>query len=391
MFRFWRNSSRAVLTALLILSTAAATVSIPAPLVAQAATLPELPRVYLNTAYTPPTGPTISVPAGGDLQAALNAAQPGSIISLEAGATYSGNFSLPAKAGTGWIYVQSSVLSSLPLPGTRVTPALASLMPKIVGKPAITAASSAAHWRFVGIEVTHQSGQAGLDLTDLRGTDIVFDRCYVHGRPGEDLRVGLVFNGARLAVVDSWIAEVHHRQFDSMAVWGWTGPGPFKIVNNYLQGAGENVIFGGTDASSQAYWPSDIEVRGNYFFKPLSWKVSDPSYAGINWVVKNIFELKNARRVLVDGNIFENNWTGNTNSQGGFAIVLTPRNQYGGNPRGAVQDVAVHHNTARRPPAPRSFLGWDDRNTAPQQHRAFGPANGCSAICLFPQATWYRY
>src|SRR2546428_5314893 len=116
MFRFWRNSrrnsSRAVLTALLILPTAAATVSIPAPTAAQAATLPELPRVYLNTAYTPPTGSTISVPAGGDLQAALNAAQPGSIISLEAGATHSGQFSPPPQGGPRLVYIQSSPLSS---------------------------------------------------------------------------------------------------------------------------------------------------------------------------------------------------------------------------------------------------------------------------------------
>ena len=38
---------------------------------------------------------------------------------------------------------------------------------------------------------------------------------------------------------------------------------------------------------------------------PLSWRIGDPSYAGTEWSVKNLFELKNARRVLVDGNIFQ--------------------------------------------------------------------------------------
>ena len=90
---------------------------------ARSAVLPELPRVSLDTTYTPPTGPTITVPAGGDFQAALNAAPLNSVIVLQAGATYSGNFTLPNKTGTGWIYIQSSALSSLPAPGTRISPA----------------------------------------------------------------------------------------------------------------------------------------------------------------------------------------------------------------------------------------------------------------------------
>src|SRR5947208_1882686 len=98
MFRVRRYHVREVLTALLI----AAVVMPPwAPLVrpAHAAGVPELPRVYLNTTYALPTGPTITVPAGGDFQAALNSAQPGSVIVLQAGATYAGNFSLPNKTG----------------------------------------------------------------------------------------------------------------------------------------------------------------------------------------------------------------------------------------------------------------------------------------------------
>src|SRR5262245_44438950 len=60
---------------------------------ARAATLtladPELPRVFLDTTYNPKvTGKTISVGAGGDLQAALDQAQPGDVISLQAGATF---------------------------------------------------------------------------------------------------------------------------------------------------------------------------------------------------------------------------------------------------------------------------------------------------------------
>src|SRR5262245_39072488 len=64
-----------------------------------AADEPEAPRVRLNTTYAPPTGRVIEVKAGGDFQAALNEARPGDVITLQAGATFTGNFTLPNKSG----------------------------------------------------------------------------------------------------------------------------------------------------------------------------------------------------------------------------------------------------------------------------------------------------
>ena len=47
-----------------------------------------------------PQTATITVPPNGDLQAALDTARPGDVILLQAGASYTGNFRLPAKSGT---------------------------------------------------------------------------------------------------------------------------------------------------------------------------------------------------------------------------------------------------------------------------------------------------
>ncbi|HMI92749.1 MAG TPA: hypothetical protein VK509_15340, partial [Polyangiales bacterium] len=69
--------------------------------------------------------------AGGDLQAALDDAQPGDTLALAAGATFDGPFTLPRKRGSGWIVVRSSAADRLPKAGTRVTPAHAQLMPKL--------------------------------------------------------------------------------------------------------------------------------------------------------------------------------------------------------------------------------------------------------------------
>src|SRR5712691_10270172 len=132
---------------------------LPTPMVDRAEALPpELPRVFLDTTLVAPSGQTLAVPTGGDLQAALNAAQPGDVITLQAGVTFTGPFTLPNKAGTGWITVRTSAPdTSLPAPGTRVTPSYAAVMPKIVVGanvgPAIGAAAGAHHFRFIGIEV----------------------------------------------------------------------------------------------------------------------------------------------------------------------------------------------------------------------------------------------
>src|SRR5438876_147371 len=102
--------------------------------------------------------------------------------------------------------------------------------------------------------------------------------------------------------------------------------------------------------------PAYIKVRGNYFFKPLTWKVGDPSYAGVAWTVKNLFELKNAQRVLLDGNIFEHNWVGD---QHGAAILFTVRNQTGSSPWAIVADVTFTHNIVRHATGGIEILGRD--------------------------------
>ena len=60
--------------------------------------------------------------------------------------------------------------------------------------------------------------------------------------------------------------------------------------------------------------PTDIEIRRNDMFKPLIWMKGQPGYVGgvdgHPFIVKNLLELKNAQRVLVDGNILEYTWGG---------------------------------------------------------------------------------
>src|SRR5436309_10395096 len=338
------------------------------------AVAPEPPRVFLDTTLVAPTGTTITVASGGDLQAALNAAQPGDVITLQAGATFTGPFTLPNKAGTGWITVRTSAPdSSLPAPGTRVTPSYAAVMPKIVAGsnvgPAIQAASGAHHFRFIGIEAKPLPGAKTFRIIEL-GTggetstatlphDIIIDRCYIHGNPGEPEIRGVAFNGSRLAVIDSYLSEFRDCCQDTQAIMGWNGPGPFKIVNNYLEAAGENVMFGGADPSIVNLVPADIEIRGNHFFKPTAWR-------GVWAAVKNLFELKNARRVLVEGNILENNWLA---AQNGFGVLFTVRNQDGTAPWSTIEDVTFQNNIVRHSGSGLNILAADDPNPSQTMKR----------------------
>ncbi len=345
---------------------------------AGAAAEPAAPRLSVDTTYPSPTGRTIAVGAGGDFQAALNRAQPGDVITLEAGGTFVGPFTLPDKPGTGWIVVRTSAPDDrLPPPGTRVDPTYAAVMPKLVAAAGsvITTAPRANRYRFVGVEIRPREGVFLYNLVHLGALEraieglphhIVFDRCYLHGDPKRGTRRGIAMNSRFTAVVDSYLADFKEVGADSQAIAGWNGPGPFKIVNNYLEGAGENLIFGGADPSVPGLVPSDIEIRRNHLAKPLAWKIGDPAYQGTPWTIKNLFELKNARRVLIEGNLFERNWA---HAQNGFAILFTVRNQDGAAPWSVVEDVTFVNNVVRHTGSGVNILGLDDIHPSQQTRR----------------------
>jgi len=341
-----------------------------------AATRPELPRVTVDTTFSPPTGNRIPVPAGGSFQAVLNAAQPGDTIVLQAGATYAGPFTLPSKPDSRWIYIQSSNSAALPPPGSRVGPEHSANMPKVVSASppyAITVSPGAHHFRFVGIEIG-PSPRKSLGTVVALGLGnevsasqlphhIVIDRCFIHGDPVVGASKGIAIHGNHIAVIDSYLSDFKDAGAEANALWGSNGAGPIKIVNNYLEGAGENVMFGGAEPRIPDQLPSDIEIRRNHFSKPFSWKQGHPSYAGTPWLVKNLIEFKLGRRVLIDGNVFENSWP---HAQAGYAVMITPRNENGGAPWSAVQDLTFTNNIVRRTASGMAISGRDGRH--PSQH-----------------------
>jgi hypothetical protein len=337
---------------------------------------PQLPRASVDTAEVAATGQVIHVAAGGDLQAAIDKAQPGDRITLDRGATYRGPFRLPRKEGNGWIVISTNDKGLVGSSG-RVGPSQASAMPKLVASTGsvVETDPAAHHYRLVGLEIAPSDGlylRALMQIGAEEGTaealphHIIVDRCYLHGDPRRGARRGIALNSRESAVINSYLSDFKEVGADSQAIVGWNGSGPFRIANNYLEAAGENVMFGGADPTIDGLVPADIEVVGNHMAKPLNWRREDPSFQGTAWSVKNLFELKNARRVLVDGNLFEYNWP---HAQNGFAILFTPRNQDGQSPWSVVEDITFVNNLVQHVAAGINLLGHDDIHSSQPTRR----------------------
>jgi hypothetical protein len=309
-------------------------------------------------------GKVIRVLPGGDLQAAIDSARPGDTIGLAGGGTYIGNFVLRPKAGDQFITIRTLTFA-LPPAGQRVFPENSARLAKLKSpnrQPVLRTAPGAHHWRLELLEflATEDGNGNIIELGDGSAAQselsqvphhLVIDRCYIHGDPAVGQRRGIALNSGDTRIVNSYISEIKGIGVETQAITGWNGPGPFHIENNYLEAAGVSFMLGGADPAIQQLVPTDLTFRRNHVAKPAAWRNE-------RWVVKNLFELKNARRVLVEENLFEYNWE---DGQAGYAILFTPRNSGGRAPWVTVEDVTFRNNVIRHVSAGVNILGRDGR------------------------------
>jgi hypothetical protein len=170
---------------------------------------------------------------------------------------------------------------------------------------------------------------------------------------------GFALHGAVITVRDCTVTGFWEVGRDSQAIWIQNGPGPYTIVENYLEASGENIMVGGDTIHIPDCVPADILIDGNTCAKPEAWKTQTPKPT-----VKNNIELKIGRRVTITNNVCDGNWDA---GQDGTPIVLTVRNQTGDTPWAIVDDVVLEGNITRRCPTGYavSVLGMDD--TYPSQ------------------------
>src|SRR5688572_26554398 len=400
----------------------------------------------------------IRVSAGQDLQSAIDRAKPGDTILLAQGARFTGSFVLPVHGGASFITIRTDG-QGLPGPGIRTSPRHAGTLAVIqsaTNSPALRTAPGAHHWRIENVEFgPNRDGEGNIIMfgdappkqrvrEEIPHT-LVLDRVYVHGDAQVGQKRGIALNSGATEISNSYVSDIKTLGVDSQAIGGWNGPGPYTIENNYLEAAGENIMFGGGDPGIEGLVPQDITIRRNHIARPAAWRdpvIPEPSSvgavaaaggtlsagayvykvvaerpagrgevalsrpaaarevkvpangsvqvewsavagatayrvyrtggtgpelfwrvttspysdtgapgtagaapsAGSVWQVKNLLELKSARNVVIDGNLFERHWAA---AQSGYALLFKPVNQEGGAPWSTVENVRFTNNVVR--------------------------------------------
>jgi len=205
-------------------------------------------------------------------------------------------------------------------------------------------------YRFVGLEVTGQqvpgapnSFPAGWDqpggltnqqgviaaLVYVTGNEAYFDRCYIHGQPKPGrYRKGFLLSGDSFALMDSYVTKFQEwrtgdywQSGGSMCILHTQG-GPALIRNNHLEAAGIN-YFTPNPAYGSTPVTHDVVLQRNTFKKQPEWRrTGSQPYQYPN---RHAWELKQGQRYLLEGNIFDYNWSG---ILAGAFISSSPRCPY---------------------------------------------------------------
>ncbi len=236
----------------------------------------------------PPTSVRIRV--GDNLQAAFDAAKPGTLLVADPG-EYKLNLKLLKKNSllAPIVLTTSADASNFSLRKNDfgyVDPEMRAAMPSIVGVEltdyVIQAPINTGGYRFQNVHIpsTGRADRSLVGLGDDKYTDpsqkadgFEFIDCFLGST---DLSLyqhrGIESNCGYLKVKGTYIGNIAEIGRDAQAICGWNGMGPFVIENSYLEASGENVMFGGGTAMSPGNAPSDITVRGNHIRKNPEWR-----------------------------------------------------------------------------------------------------------------------
>jgi hypothetical protein len=195
---------------------------------------------------------------------------------------------------------------------------------------------------------------------------------YIHGSDNSGgTTATAVRNGILLACSSCWFQgnytdQLRSQGFESHVIFTDNGPGPIKIVHNWLEG-GSTTIFvsGGASEAITGLVTSDIEIRGNRLTRDMAYcpvTAGNPGGSSGN-NIKTGIETKSSQRVVFEGNRVENVCA---DGQAGFLMLLNVRACSSGTTctnasHHVTQDWQVKHNLFN---SGVSWLQYDLRSDA---------------------------
>lgn len=266
---------------------------------------------------SPAFAQSVFVPAGGNLQAALNA---GGIIEFE------GTHMAPDRYVA---FVPGTVLFGRP--GAKLVGGL---------REAIIVPPGAHDIELVNFEATSNGVQSVVRIgaNDTSQTTLAQEPYNITLRnvivPTHRGKRGFEINAREFlvedcGVFDTWSAA----QVDSQGIAIYNSSGNGIVRGGYYEAGSENVLIGGDTMKMVGVEVTNVIFEYVTLQKPLWWKTD-----GINRVVKNLFELKRGRFITLRNSLLDGSWHA---AQAGHAIVLTPTLD------GQITDITIQDTTIR--------------------------------------------
>lgn len=278
-----------------------------------------------SQAPPPQTIPETIVPAGGDLQAALNA---GGVVN-GSGATFAGAFTL--KSGTE--------LKNCSINGPSTVPAI-DIPPDTHDVKITDVAVNSAHTQRAILVGRNDSDQTS---TDKAPTGVVLTRVKIPTYRGKH---AIEWSGSG-SIIDCEVLDAWNSWGQDSQALGITSnsPGNTLVQGGRYSAGSEVILVGGSEPATKGNVPKNLTFDGVTLFRPLSWQTD-----GTNRYVKNLFELKTGQNVALRNSTLSGCWQA---SQNGYAVVITPHSG------GDIHDVLIENNAISEVGAGFQILGQE--------------------------------
>lgn len=353
---------------------------------------PTLPWLVPDTDYFVPVGGTLwDCPDTATLTAAFANALDGDRIKVYAGTTYNlTNIKLPQHSNWVYVFVASKLAGTFPLAssvyhpngtktqGARVTQAhsvatlgaSSPLAQFVLGVNSVdpifsTNVGGGGFWWFEGIEfmldpTSTQGPSVGL-LELGTGRDALdgiviptackdipnhfnFGHCLFHGnRTGATTfsngpRRGISCNAGFVGVRDSYFYYIQLDGAESSGIGGWSCPGAFSSINNFISAAAQSILFGGAPPFVAGLVAKNFTTKWNHLWKDIRWFRSQGQTA--SYSCKNHYEHKDGSVALIEDVVMEHNAT---DGQDGTNILMQNLSDSAINPpTNKINDITFH-------------------------------------------------